>query len=433
MRIVVDLQGAQTESRYRGIGRYSLSLTKEIARRGHARGHQVWVIGNNSLPVSAQDLHDALDGAVPLHDIKMFSPVTTASWDKAENAWRRAASELVRETFIRQLQPDVVVISSLFEGGSDNAVTSVDRLGAASIPTCVVLYDLIPMSAPEKYLGTGWPHGWYHEKIAHLQRARLLLSISQHSKDEAHEMLGVVPERIVNMSSACDAIFRPVSMSAQEAAALRVRHGLQGDFLLCTGAMDERKNITRLVHAYAALPSSLVDTYQLALAGKWNAAEEDAIGKLAMSLRVGNRVVVLRHVSDPELVQLLNQATLFVFPSLQEGFGLPPLEAMACGTATISSHATSLREVVGYDEAMFDPNDTAEMTALMQRALTDKSFRTTLEQYAGERAALFSWARTADIALDSLEQFTAKQPAASSSPWAEVAASRQDDLRTLLA
>ena len=412
MRIVVDLQGAQTESRFRGIGRYALSLTREIARRN--RGHEILVMGNEALPVSAEDLHRELQGTVPLGNIKMFSVPAPVAWRSDANAWRRGAAELARESFIHQLRPDAVLVTSLFEGAQDDAVLSIGRLHDAGFPTLAVLYDLIPLLNPEKYLGARWVHDWYFRAIEHLQRADLLLSISEHSKEEAHEALKLARDRIATISSACDESFHVISLTPEQIKALRESHGLAGAFVLCTGAMDERKNITRLVHAYAALPPELIARYQLALAGKWHPQEESLIAELAGSLGVAGRVVVLQHVSDEALVQLLNAATLFVFPSMQEGFGLPPLEAMACGTATIASRATSLPEVIGLEEAMFDPTDVAEMTALMGRALSDNEFRQRLEAHGLERAAQFSWARSADITLDCIESIASPRSASGS-------------------
>ena len=146
MRIVVDLQGAQTESRFRGIGRYALSLTREIARRN--RGHEILVIGNEALPVSAEDLHRELQGTVPLGNIRMFSVPAPVAWRSDANAWRRSAAEFARESFIHQLRPDAVLVTSLFEGAQDDAVLSIGRLPDARFPTLAVLYDLIPLLNP---------------------------------------------------------------------------------------------------------------------------------------------------------------------------------------------------------------------------------------------------------------------------------------------
>ena len=407
MRIVIDLQGAQTGSRFRGIGRYSLAIARAMAKCN--RGHELWIVANGNLPVTAEALSRQLDGAVPPKNIKFFSVLMGVAGNQESHSWRRVCSELAREDFIRRLQPDAVFISSLFEGGMDDAVLSVGRLNTHS-PTTAVLYDLIPLAEPDKYLQTTWARNWYFEKLADLKRTSLMFAISDYSKREGHRMLGVPEEAIVNISAACDDSFRPMQLTQAEISDLRTRYGLNGEFIFCTGAMDERKNLRRLIEAYAALPRSLITQFQLALAGKWSDAETREIAHLAALLGIAGHVVTLDHVVDDDLVMLMNAATLFVFPSLQEGFGLPPLEAMACGTATIASNTTSLPEVIGLSEAMFDPTDAAQISALMSRALTDVSFRQRLEAHALEQSTRFSWSRSAGIVLDQLEKLAGARP-----------------------
>src|SRR5688572_18504651 len=114
MRIVIDIQGSQTASRYRGIGRYSTALAQAIVR--NAGEHEVWIVLNNNFPDAIADLRVAFSGLLPEERIVVFEVPAALFWEDTSNAWRRRAAELMRESFIAELQPDIVHISSLFEG-----------------------------------------------------------------------------------------------------------------------------------------------------------------------------------------------------------------------------------------------------------------------------------------------------------------------------
>ncbi len=149
MRIVLDLQACQTNSRFRGIGRYSMGLAQAMLRAGN--GHEFWIALNGQLEETIAALRLAFDGLVPQERIVVFD-VPGPVWEiDPANAWRIGASELVRESFLARLQPDVVHVSSLFEGLGDNFVASVGRLGHPE-RTAVTLYDLIPLVWKETYL-----------------------------------------------------------------------------------------------------------------------------------------------------------------------------------------------------------------------------------------------------------------------------------------
>jgi glycosyltransferase involved in cell wall biosynthesis len=164
----------------------------------------------------------------------------------------------------------------------------------------------------------------------------------------------------------------PESRSAARAALQRLRPPIDGDFLLYTGGMDYRKNVGGLLEAYAGLPTELRGRYKLVIVGRLGLA--DAHGPFAAqarSLGIADRVIFTGYVSDEELVLLYQSATLFVFPSLYEGFGLPVVEALACGAPAIVGRNSSLVELVDQEEALFDPVDPASIRAALARALTE--------------------------------------------------------------
>lgn len=409
MRIVIDMQGAQTASRYRGIGRYTTALTRGILR--NAGRHDIWIVLNGALEESVAQIRADLAGHVPHERIRVFeTPGRIAEMDPRGTPRRRAA-EMLREQFIALLAPDFVLLTSLFEGFLDDAVGSVGTFidGAR---TAVVLYDLIPLLNSASYLHSPYLRQCYMRKIASLQRAGLLLSISDYAREEAIAALGLPPERVVAISTAVDESFVPAAVAEDELDAVRRRFGVTRRMLMCApGGFDPRKNVHGLITAYSLLQDALRESHQLVLASRFTDAQRSALLAHAASEGLAQSDLVLTgYLGDADLVALYQAADLFVFPSLHEGFGLPALEAMACGTPTIASKTTSLPEVVGLDEALFDPADPRAIANKIAEVLGNPSLHARLREHGRVQAARFSWDITARRALHALEAHVAAAP-----------------------
>lgn len=404
MRIVVDVQGAQSLNRTRGIGRASIELVHALARCAGA--NELWLLANGALTESLADFEANFGDAVPLERTRLFD-VPGDVWEAAPaNLWRARASELTREAFLQDLRPDAVVVTSLFEGLHDNAVTSIGALGSG-YQTAAVLYDLIPLAYPDIYLPDALSKRWYFRKLQSLKNAGALLAISQYSAGDAIQRLGVAEERVTTMPLAAHKRFRPVTIAADAAKMLLGRYRIDRPFVMCTGGIDHRKNIERLIEAFAILKERTDDQYQLVVVCACSDNDRRRLEGLARQHGLpDNRLVLTGYVPDDELVALYYLATLFVFPSLAEGFGLPVLEAMACGTPVIASNSTSLPELVGHAEALFDPASAPAISDKLHRVLSDTDLRRHLGEHGLKRSACFSWDTTGQIALEALERMT---------------------------
>ncbi len=400
MRIMIDLQGAQTSSRSRGIGRYSLALTKEIARQ--AGSHDIWLVLNENFPNTIDVITNQFNNLVPQSQILTFRTLSPISYNVVGNTWRARTAELLREFFLANLQPDVVYITSLFEGWLDDATTSIGMFKRAG-KTAVTLYDLIPFLNQEAYLPDQTARNYYLNKIASLKKADLLMSISEFARQEGIAALDLRPECIVNISTAVNDIFHPVTMSSEETQALYKRYGITRPFVMYAGGFDPRKNLSKLFKAFSLLPNQLCHQYQLLLAGEMSKTVQEMLITEAMRFRIRDCLVLTDYVPDNDLVGLYNTCTLFVFPSLHEGFGLPALEAMACGAPAIGSNTTSIPEVIGYMDALFDPTNPREIAERISATLTDDGLRNFLREHGLRQAKKFSWQASARRVLDTFE------------------------------
>ena len=415
MRRVIDLQACQSSgSRTRGIGRYSLALAQAMVRR--AGEHEIWLLLSGLFPDTIEPLREAFAGMLPADHIRVWHTPGPVATHDGHNTWRRRAGEIVREQVLAELRPDIIHVTSLFEGYTDDAVTNVGAL-PEHLPTAVTLYDLIPLVHASHYLA--WPptRDWYYRKLNALKNADLLLAISDATRTESLAWLHLTDERVVNISSAVDERFRPQLHDAKALGEMRATYGIVRPFVMYTGGIDHRKNIEGLIRAFAALPLELRRQYQLAVV--CSAQPEDRERLLKLARRAGldaDELLMTGFVPDEVLPMLYNDCSLFVFPSWHEGFGLPALEAMSCGAPVIAANTSSLPVVVGRADALFDPRDESAITASMQRALTDAEYRTSLRAHGIEQAKNFSWDASAERAIAAFEDYHARRHAAAQSP-----------------
>jgi glycosyltransferase involved in cell wall biosynthesis len=236
----------------------------------------------------------------------------------------------------------------------------------------------------------------------------VILTYSEHTKRDVVETLGVEAERIHVAPLAAHEQYRP-DLDPERLREVLGRHGLGGrPYVIYAGLVGARKNLARLVEAFHILRQEAPSLgHRLVLAGGAFQMSEP-IFEAIRALRMEGDVKWLGFVPFEDLPYLLGGAELFAFPSLYEGFGLPPLEAMACGTPVVCSSASSLPEVVGDAGLLFDPYRVNEMAESMHRVLADGGLRAELGRKGLERARLFSWEKTARLTLAAYEEAFAR-------------------------
>jgi len=220
----------------------------------------------------------------------------------------------------------------------------------------------------------------------------LILTGSQATANDLQDFLNISPKKIRVTPYAARDQFRPVSEEAKRS--VREKYGLPTTFFLCLGTFEPRKNLVRCVEAFSLWADKLRS--DLVLAGRWGwkaASLREAINRST----VRERIHLPGFVEDADLPALLNAATALVYPSLWEGFGLPVVEAMACGTPVITSNRSSLPEVAGEAAILVDPEDTESLGDALMRVDGDPNFQQELTEKGIQRASCFSWEKTAAL------------------------------------
>ena len=227
------------------------------------------------------------------------------------------------------------------------------------------------------------------------RRAARILTLSEHTRRDIIETYGVAAERVTAIPLAAPAHFASVT---DDTELQRVRHtyGIDRDYVLSVGSIQPRKNLVRLVKAYASLRGAQTGNKfpKLVLVGKCGWLYDETLRALDET-GVRDSVVLTGYVPESDLPALYSGALCFVYPSYFEGFGLPPLEAMKCGAPVIVGNATSLPEVVGDAALKVDPFDVSAIAAAIARLITDAKLRRELSVQGQERARMFDWGETA--------------------------------------
>ncbi|MEZ4769950.1 MAG: glycosyltransferase family 1 protein [Caldilineales bacterium] len=265
-------------------------------------------------------------------------------------------------------------------------------------PTVVTIHDLSFMRYPQAF--PALQRTYLRREVRRSARhARQVIAVSQATRDDVVALFGVSPARVTVVYNGVDAVFTPAP--TEEVEAFRRERGLPQRFVLHLGTLEPRKNLARLVQAFAQARQRLpdADDLKLVLAGGkgW---DYDDIFAAVQRERLHDHVLFPGYVADADLPWLYRAATVFTYPSLLEGFGLPVLEAMACGTPVVTSSVSSLPEVAGDAALLVDPASVDALAGALVRVLSDGTLAAEMRAKGLRQASRFSWQRTASQTAD---------------------------------
>ena len=265
-------------------------------------------------------------------------------------------------------------------------------------PVVVTIHDLAFEHLPETFTR----RGSFQLKLTvrrTARRAARIATVSEYSRQDLLRTYDLPPEKVVVTYNGIEAHFTPRPSSPNEAAAVSARFGIARDYILAVGSLQPRKNLVRLIRAYAKLRGERPDfPHQLVVVGRklWLA---DSVFDEVKRQRWSEDVILTGYVADEDLPALYRQASAFVYPSLFEGFGLPPLEAMACGTPVVTSDTSSLPEVTGDAALLIDPQRDDQIAGALLQIVNDPSLRSRLRAAGLEQAKRFTWREAAEKTL----------------------------------
>ena len=367
--------------RQAGVHQYAKHLLAELARI-------------NDVPQQARTNITALISPTAHAELPSpQSPITIRHASRStENPWQRIWVEQVEAPrVLREIKAD------LYHG-----LLNVLPL-RTTCPTIVSVMDLSFLTQPQAHR---WFNRTYLSLFARLscRKAARVITISEHTKRDVTRYFGVNPERIDAIPLGVTENFRRLPDAAIAQFKRDHQIGEQAAFYL--GSIEPRKNLTRLIEAFAQLnPQSLISNPQLPqlfIGGALGWMYDETLARI-QSLGLAGRVQLIGRVAEDDLPKWYSACNAFVYPSLYEGFGLPVLEAMACGAPVITSNVTSLPEVVGDAGIVIEPTDTEALAAALARVLSQPQLQAEMRQKSLQRAAQFTWQRTAQQTIESYQ------------------------------
>jgi len=261
---------------------------------------------------------------------------------------------------------------------------------ASPVPLVMTVHDLTFLTHPSVHTRENWGRATVAAAEA-VSREATFVAVSGHTRDQVIGLLGVPADRVIVVYEAPDPVFRT---GGADGTGIIERLGLAGDFVLAVGSLEPRKNLIGLLDGMMQLPRALRDRLTLVVAGPGGWRNRPIRQRMERARRL-LKVVEAGYVSTAELVDLYRGAAVFAYPSLSEGFGLPVLEAMACGTPVVTSDGSSLPEVAGEAAVLVDPGEPAEIAAGLERLLSDRTLREEMTAKGFDNVARFSWDRCA--------------------------------------
>jgi glycosyltransferase involved in cell wall biosynthesis len=357
VRVVLDARTAT--SRFPGIGRYVSQLARALAAAGSR--HNLTLLGNVANP----DDQFALPGLSRVGCTS--SPFSLAQHLEIPGRLRKAGAALYHSPYY--LMPLVL-----------------------PVPAVLTCHDLIPLLFPQYFTSVqrvifNAAHRLALRQVAHT------IAVSESTKSDLVNRMGADAEKVSVIHLAADSHFTP--RTAEEIEQVREKYRVPGRYILYVGTNKPHKNLPRLVESWSIACRDLPKgEWTLAIAGYWDRRYPEAM-ILAESKGMARSIRFLGDIAEKDLPAIYSGTDLFIFPSLYEGFGLPVLEAMACGAAVVCSNTSSLPEVAGGAASYFDPQSSAEIASVILKILTDESARSAGRRAALKRASEFSWQQTA--------------------------------------
>ncbi|MER2599592.1 MAG: glycosyltransferase family 1 protein [Caldilineales bacterium] len=367
MRIAIDARIAHYTGA--GIGQYTIHLAQALARLDATNRYLLLQHRSDHRPLATGE-HVSRSG------------LWTPSHHRREQTL--LAAELRLRRMAQKLEIDLL-----------HSPDFIPPLRAHGFKSVITVHDLAFLR---------WPHfltedsaRYYGQIDAAVERADHIIAVSQSTRDDLVKLVGASASKITVVYEAADPLYRPLSR-AEALASLRHKFPLPDEFILFVSTIEPRKNITTLLHAYRRLLDSYKVSAGLVLAGATGWLAEQ-IFETVEQLKLQAHVTFLGRVQNGDLVYLYNLATCLAHPAHYEGFGLTPLEAMACGLPVVVSNVSSLPEVVGDAGLLVDPHSEEDLAVALQRLLDDEALRASLRAKGLARARTFSWQRAAEETL----------------------------------
>jgi len=396
MKIAVDIQALISESKYRGIGSYVTGILNELFAQDHQNQYELFNM------YADEDITQTLQFGdnVHVHYFYMGKDAFLLEQNHVvAQDYREEYEEVVRglyQRFIQEYDIDLFLLPSTFDIWCSYKMEWFEGTRVA-----VIVHDIIPILFPDEYLRVPQIKERYLKMLAFWKSADKLLTNSECVKNDLVKYIGVDPEKVDVILTGIDLSYMNQQISENDTARVHSKFGIHGEFFLFPSAADYRKNLIPTIEIFAAMPESR--QYQLVVTGKMSETDQRRIDTVINDLGMKNRIILTNFVTVEELVTLYRSAKLLVFPSLYEGFGIPVMEAFACGLNVVTSGNSSLGEIAEGAAVIVDPYSKKSIEEGIRKALYEVDF-SVFKEPIQQRLEKYTWKNVAARTLDIFEK-----------------------------
>jgi glycosyltransferase involved in cell wall biosynthesis len=273
------------------------------------------------------------------------------------------------------------------------------------IITVATVYDLIPFIYKNYYLRDNQNMKNYMKRIELIKKVNGIIAISNSTRNDLTKLLNISPKKIEIIYPGVDPGFQPIEKKAEGEKYLNEKYEIDCNYIVSNGGMDLRKNITGLITAFSMLPDEIKKNYKLVIVCRVTSNDVILFKNFAKMFNVADRLIFTNYVPKKDLVMLYNYAELSVFPSWYEGFGLPVLESMACGTPVVCSNNSSLPEIVGDAGILVNPHSPKNIADGINNILSNLTLKAELAQQGLERSKKFEWSKAGKLMSEYYSNF----------------------------
>ncbi|MFZ2538004.1 MAG: glycosyltransferase family 1 protein, partial [Oscillospiraceae bacterium] len=398
MNIAIDVQPLVSPcSKNRGIGNYNVDQLKLLVQKDTKNKYIFFNIYNNESIFDILEIDQSK--FCNIVDVHIYTGNTNYIIQKSSNGLKKEYDDVlgkIIKKFLSDNSIDLFYFTSPFD-----YYDYYNMEWFEGVYTMATVYDVIPFLFQNRYLNHNQDlKKWYMRIIEFVKQIDKLLVISESVKTDLVKHLSMEPDKIDVIYAGIDKRYKKI-INIEDEKEIRDRYKLYGKFIMCTGGADPRKNMNELIHAYSNLSKNLKDEYLLAVVCSLHPEGEQELRNTADKYKVSDRVILTKFIPFDHLLKLYNMSSLMAFPSQYEGFGLPVIEAMACGTPVLTSNNSSLGEIAENAAVLVDPFSITSISRGLSEALgTDMVSKYGLEMQ--NKVDLYTWENCVNLTINSI-------------------------------
>ncbi|MGQ9630795.1 MAG: glycosyltransferase family 4 protein [bacterium] len=381
MKIGVNARFLMEEERGTGIGQYTLNLIRSLAEIDSENRYTLFLVED------------------PPRDLKLGGNFEAR---RTQNPFGRSMGRLSR--YLEKITWEQInLLISARRGKFDifHLLYAAGPCVPLAQKTIVTVYDTIRFIFPE-YTRSPFMGAYYKICDRAIRRADRIITPSQNSRRDIEKFFGVPPEKIAVIPIGANPIYQPVS-DGRRIDRVKEKYGIEGDYILYAGGLVPHKNVSALIDAFSIVRRD-AGKHHLIIVGNLKKRGVEKLTRKVDALGLGESVRLTGFADECDMPALYSGATVFAYPSLYEGFGLAPLEAMSCGAPVAVSNSSSIPEVVGEAGVYFDPRNPSDIAEKILKLLSDGELREEMRRRGLERAREFDWLKTARETLSVYEE-----------------------------